>query len=116
MTFSECHDKYLAAIMGGSKRFSFPAGSDRDAALLPLSCVPVLAYDNHGLSYPVLIENGVLYLVGAPSGWSLLTLFDRRERSSNAYHGGMWLDMGGSWWCVNFDQVLDEIQSKGLAL
>lgn len=109
-SFREAYDAYFAAVTAlnpGSP--SSEPGPERDAALLPLSCVPVLAYDNHGLSYPIYIGPGdydgsrnVLYAVGAPSGWYESDLVDRCHRGFET----LAFDIGQGWLWVNFSDVM----------
>lgn len=113
MTFREMHDKYMESL-DSIQRSGFPKkGSARDSAMMLISQFPILAYDNHGYSYPVLVcpseyRDGapVLHFVGAPSGWFLSDLRDSKAPT-------IWLDMGQNWFCNNFDEIMLELKSKG---
>ena len=113
MTRAECYQAYLAVVCPGPSLNSIK-GSARDAGLLPLSCMSILAFDNHGYSYPVIIEDGVLWFVGAPSGWRLSSFFDGIGGGAAGFPDQIALDFGQSWFCVNFDEVLREIVASGL--
>lgn len=109
----ECREAYHNIVsVGGTKSWSEP-GPERDAALLPLSCIPLLAYSNAGYSYPVFVanENGrdVIYLVGAPSGWYLDSV------TARSWPNGIALDFGQNWYCINFQEVLDAIKGVPVA-
>lgn len=104
MNYRDCYAAYLKAV--GANR---APGTARDDALLPLSCVPVLAYDNAGYSYPVLVINGVLYLVGAPSGWKLADLLTHE----GGFPNGIAIVFGDNWFCTNIDEVLSAITNHG---
>lgn len=115
MNFNECHAAYLDAVCPDHATGSHLTlkGVARDAALLPLSCVPTLARDNHGYSYPVFVRNGVLYFVGAPSGWSVDSIL-ASFRLGHFTKGGIALDFGQGWYCVNMDMVMEELVAKGV--
>lgn len=118
-TFREAYDAYLAALNAIDGRSSNPLpGGIRDAALQPLSSVPVLAYDNHGYSYPVVIlpseygdHSPELCMVGAPSGWLLSTL--REGIAAGRYSDRIALDYGQGWFCINFDEVMAAVDADG---
>ena len=106
MTYRESHLKY-AETMNALRAAGVPEkGSERDEAMRALSCVPVIARDNHDYSYPVFVEDGALYLVGAPSGWNLFTLGDFRSHQ-------IALDYGQGWFCTNIQAVLAELREGG---
>lgn len=113
MNFNECYAAYTDAI-----RNINGAGPERDSALRTLSCIDVLAYDNHGYSYPVFIDADfsadpnnarlVLYAVGAPSGWNMeqLIINYRLGRSHLAF------DFGQGWLWENFRDVMQMVLDK----
>lgn len=110
MNFKDCYKAYLAAVCPDISHRSLK-GPARDEALLPLSCVPILAVDNHGYSYPVLVDEGVLYLVGSPSGWNLTILLDH---SGGFPDSRIALDYGQGWYCININEVLAAVVAAGL--
>ena len=106
MTFQDHHSRYFAAVTALGRNAS---AADRDAVLLPLSCIPVLARDNHGYSYPVVVVNegsfgATLYCVGAPSGWPLSKLQQRDASVPLAF------DFGQKWHWTNFRECMDAIR------
>jgi len=105
MTFRECYDKYFDIVTEGGTKQSSKPGTGRDAALLPLSCVPLLAYSTGGYSYPICVENDALHIVGTPGCWLLITLME----NGGHYPNGIAIDFGQNWFCTNFQAVLDAV-------